>query len=225
MHARRAHPLLLLLVLLAHVIACWMLARHHLTVRRPPAPAAQRITFLKFITPPAPQPRQRATVSKPAAPSAPRSRIVATPTARVQPASATEAPAIAAAPAPDPAPAPHHLSGAEILEQARRDMPRIERELRKGVPTKLTLSPDSLRYKLEHGIDDAYVGGDQRAFVDFYTSPDNMHYTRITQGGKVRCTVNGGPVSLRSAMGGGGGDTRVKCPPPDAGWKDMPWVN
>jgi hypothetical protein len=216
------HPMLLVLVLLVHLFALFMLVRHHVLVQPPIVAGAQRITYLQFIPPraratPPPSPQQRA------APVAPRSRAVPAPVASVPTASA--APATEAPAAPASTPSRHGLTGAEILEQARRDMPRIERELRKGVPTKLTLSTDSLQYKLQHGIEDAYVGGDQRTVVDFYTSPDNVHYMRITKAGKVWCTMNGGPVSLRSAMGGGGTDTTVNCPPPDAGWKDMPWVN
>jgi hypothetical protein len=219
--SKPGHPALLALVLLVHLAALWMLARHHLAVRPPLVTGEQRVTYLKFIPPRAratpPSPRQRT------APAAPRSRTTLAPVTSVPTASgapATEAPA-----APAPTPSRHGLTGAEILEQARRDMPRIERELRNGVPTKLALNPESLQYKLQHGIEDAYVGGDQRTVVDFYTSPDNVHYMRMTKAGKVWCTMNGGPVSLRSAMGGAKTDTKVNCPPPDSGWKDMPWVN
>ena len=223
MQARRRRPLLLTLVLLVHLAAIWLLARHHMAVQPPVVAGAERITWLQFIAPPAQQVPQRTAPTQRSNAVAPRSRAIVAPAPGVQPSVAA---ASAAEPGPAPDPAPHRLSGAEILEQAKRDMPRIERELRNGVPTKLTLSPDSLRYKLQHGIEDAYVGGDQRAVVDFYTSPDNVHYTRVTKAGKVWCTMNGGgPVSLRSAMGGGGGDTKVNCPPPDSGWKDMPWVN
>ena len=225
MQSKQGHPVLLALILLAHLAAFWMLARQHL-VRPRIVAGKERITYLAFI-PPRAQEAPTAVASRPkasAAPFTPRRPASVQPMASTQPSGAA-APPTEPAPAPIAAPAPHRLSGAEILEQAKRDMPRIERELRNGVPTKLTLSPDSLRYKLEHGIDDAYVGGDQRAVIDFYTSPDNVHYTRITKAGKVWCTMNGGPVSLRSAMGGSARDTQVNCPPPDAGWKDMPWVN
>lgn len=212
-----------MLVLLVHVLALWLLARQH-GVRMPtPVERDERITWLLPVTPPraqlqpaAPAPRQHA---------APRDRIrqavVTSPIPNVVPQ--------AAVPAPVPAPVeePHRLSGAEILEQARRDMPRIERELRNNVPTKLKLDPDSLRYKLEHGIADAYVGGDQRVTVDFYTSPDNVHYMRMTKGGKSWCTMNGGPVTLARANGiGVDKDTKVNCPPAaPTEWKDMPYLN
>ena len=224
MAPKSGRPVLFALVLALHLAAILMLARHHFAVRPPVVAGVERITYLTFIAPPAQQAPPRAAPKQRGGEVPPRSLAAALPAPApgVQPSVSTAA---AAEPAPPPEPAPHRLSGAEILEQAKRDMPRIERELRNNVPTKLALSPDSLRYKLQHGFEDAYVGGDQRAVVDFYTSPDNVHYTRITKAGKVWCTMNGGPVSLRSAMGGGGGDTKVNCPPPDAGWKDMPWVN
>ncbi len=221
MQARRRQPVLLILVLLVHVLALWLLARQH----RVPTPPnkEQRITYLVPLPPPRvqlpPAPRQRAT---PAAPREPISQVVASSPLP------TEAPRAAAiAPAPTPVPEPHRLSGAEILEQARRDMPRIERELRNNVPTKLTLDPNSLRAKLEKGIADAFVGGDQRVTVDFYTSPDNVHYMRMSKGGKTWCTMNGGPVTLARANGiGVDRDTKVNCPPAaPTEWREVPYLN
>jgi hypothetical protein len=220
--ARRTQPLLLILVLLVHVLALWLLARQHGV--RPPTPAdkEQRITWLLPVVPPRFQPpppvaRQRA------APAAPPVQAVAA--ANTSPTPGAASPALASEPAP--VQEPHRLSGAEILEQARADMPRLERELRNNVPTKLKLQADSFRYKLEHGIADAYVGGDQRVTVDFYTSPDNVHYMRMTKGGKSWCTMNGGPVTLARANGiGVDRDTKVNCPPASPmEWKDMPYLN
>jgi hypothetical protein len=219
--ARRRQPFLLILVLLLHVLALWLLARQH-GMRLPKPVEDERITWLLPVTPPraqlqpaAPAPRQRA---------APRERISQAVGTRPIPSAVPQA----AVPTPTPVPveAPHRLSGAEILEQAKRDMPRIERELRNNVPTKLTLSPDSFRAKLEKGIADAFVGGDQRVTVDFYTSPDNVHYMRMTKGGKTWCTMNGGPVTLARANGiGVDKDTKVNCPPAaPTEWKDMPYL-
>ena len=71
------------------------------------------------------------------------------------------------------------------------------------------------------------MGGDQRVTVDFYTSPDNVHYMRMTKGGKSWCTMNGGPVTLARANGiGVDKDTKVNCPPAaPTEWKDMPYLN
>ena len=221
MRAPRRQPLLLILVLLAHVLVLWLLARQHGVRPTLREEKDERITWLLPVTPPrvqrqpaAPAPRERA------APREPISQALAT---RPIPGDVPQA----AVPAPAPAPEPHRLSGAEILEQARRDMPRIERDLRNNVPTKLTLSPDAFRSKLEHGIADAYVGGDQRVTVDFYTSPDNVHYMRMTKGGKSWCTMNGGPVTLARANGiGVDKDTKVNCPPAaPTEWQAMPYLN
>lgn len=223
MQARRRQPVLLILVLLMHVLLLWLLARQH-GVRIPkPVEREERITWLLPVTPPRmqlppapPVPRERA---------APRERIsqavVTSPLQSAVPQAAVPVPA------PVPIEEPHRLSGAEILEQAKRDMPRIERELRNNVPTKLTLDPNSLRAKLEKGIADAFVGGDQRVTVDFYTSPDNVHYMRMTKGGNTWCTMNGGPVTLARANGiGVDKDTKVNCPPAaPTEWKDMPYLN
>lgn len=228
MNTKQGHPVLLFLILAAHLLAFWIVARHQLTVRVPTVQQKERITYLSLITPPpARLPTLPAVPHKQATPAAPRSRIIAAPSAVTAPAQQAVTPVAPAivAPAPAPAPESHHLSTAEILEQAHNDMPRIERELRNNVPTRLTLSKDSLRYKLEHGIENAYVGGDQRVTVDFYTSPDNVHYMRFTKAGKIWCTMHGGPVSLASAMGHDQGDSKVNCPPTDSGWKDMPYVN
>lgn len=229
MNNRQTHPALLMLILLAHLVLFWLLARQRLEVVKARPDTRERITYLELIRPPQP------TAPPPPAVPHPRARPVDAPVHAVRPPTAsvvTSAPAPVAAaapvaePAPTPAPpAPHHLSTFDIIEQAKADMPRIERELRNNVPTRLTLDKNSMRYKLEHGIADAYVGGDQRVTVDFYTSADNVHYMRFTKQGKVWCTMHGGPVSLASAMGHDGGDSKVNCPPPDSGWKDMPWVN
>jgi hypothetical protein len=214
---RRIHPFLLFLILLVHVYALWMMARYRYVAPVAVAETAPRITYVRNLplpVKPAPARPVKATAS--VKPQAPVTRApVTAPVQSTQPVTAAEPVAAAE-------PEVHRPSAAEILEQARRDMPRIERELRKNVPTALKLSPDSFRYKLEHGIDEAFVGGDQRTVIDFYTSPDNVVYMRATRNGKSRCTMNGGPVSLRSAMGGGGGDTKVNCPPQSAGWKDTP---
>jgi hypothetical protein len=214
---RPIHPALLFLVLMVHACALWMLAQQRYAKPVVPVDTAPRITYMVNV----PVPVQRAPVRpvQQAAPAKPRSTVSRAPVAAPAPAEESVTPAVPVAVA---APEVHRLSGAEILEQARRDMPRIERELRKNVPTALKLSPDSMRYKLEHGFDEAFVGGDQRTTVDFYTAPDNVIYMRATRNGKSRCTMNGGPVSLRSAMGGGGGDTKVNCPPASAAWKDTP---
>jgi hypothetical protein len=216
----------LLLVLLAHLAVFWMLARSYRTIVKV-RPSRERITYLVAVPElaRAKAPPPRAAARKPAAPApAPVVQRQRTTTAIATVTPSADMPA--AEPVPPAPPSPPHLSAFDILEQARKDMPRIERELRNNVPTKLALDKNSLRYKLEHGIEDAYVGGDQRTVVDFYTSPDNAHYMRFTKAGKVWCTMHGGGgVSLRSAMGHDDGDAKVNCPPPDAGWKDMPWVN
>ncbi len=219
MQARRRHPLLLILILLLHTVALWLLARQHGMRVPTPVEQAQRITYLLPVPPPRAKPppltRPRAEPATPRAVATEAQKTSAMPSATPQP--------VASLPAPEP----HRPSGAEILEQARQDMPRIERELRNNVPTKLTLQPDSFRYKLEHGIADAYVGGDQRVTVDFYTSPDNVHYMRMTKRGKSWCTMNGGPVTLARANGiGVDKDTKVNCPAASPmEWKDMPYLN
>lgn len=217
MQRQRIHPVLLFFVLLGHAGALWLLVQQRYVKPVVLAETAPRITYMLNV--PLPVKRAPAPPMKKPAPVQPRVATTHAPvTAPVQAAESVAPAAPVAVAAPDV----HRLSGAEILEQAKRDMPRIERELRKNVPTALKLSPDSMRYKLEHGFDEAFVGGDQRVTVDFYTSPDNVIYMRATRNGKSRCTMNGGPVSLRSATGGGGGDTPVNCPPASAGWKDTP---
>lgn len=223
MRSRKTHPLLLFVILLAHLLVLWMLARQQRFVKMIP-PQQERITYLVTVPPPIIKPPPVAATHTPMPPVVHRRVTVQATTA---PASAPVV--MAAEPAPAPAAEPvHHLSTAEILEQAHRDMPRIERELRNGVPTKLKLDPNSLRAKLEQGIADAYVGGDQRVVVDFYTSPDNVHYMRMTRNGKSWCTMNGGgPVTLARANGVGvDRDTKVNCPPAaPTEWKDMPYLN
>jgi hypothetical protein len=211
------HPLLLCSILLVHAYALWMMARQRYVAPAAPPATSRFITYMLPL-PPLVKPAPARSSTNPAPARAPVAQV-ATPL----PAPAQDAASVAPdAPAAVTGLDMYHPSAAEILEQARRDMPRIERELRHGVPTALKRNPDSLRAKLERGFEEAYVGGDQRTTVDFYTSPDNVIYMRSTRHGKSRCTMNGGPVSLRSAAGGGGGDTPVNCPPPDAGWKATP---
>lgn len=226
MRTRKTHPVLLLLILLVHLMALWMLARQQRFVKLPPAPQ-ERITYLVTVPPPVVKPPPPVVVPKKTTAPPPAAQRRAAVQATTAPTAAPVVMAAEPAPAPDPEPA-HHLSTAEILEQAHRDMPRLERELRNGVPTKLKLDPNSVRAKLEQGIADAYVGGDQRVTVDFYTSPDNVHYMRMTRNGKSWCTMNGGgPVTLARANGVGvDRDTKVNCPPASPSeWKDMPYLN
>jgi hypothetical protein len=207
---------LLCLILLVHLYAIWVLAHRRQSL--PDAlPEAPRITFLLNVAPNMKQAPARST--------APISRQPAVGKPAVS-ALAQDAPALLPAPLPAPGadavPDAWHPSAAEILAQAKRDMPRIERELRGNVPTRLTLSPDSFRYKLEHGFEAAYTGGDRRAVTEFYTSPDGLIYMRITKSGKVSCSMTGGPVTLRHAMGiDVDKETPVNCPS-TSDWKAGP---
>ena len=203
MQKRRAHPVLLCLILLAHLYAIWVLA-HQRRLLQDTLPEPPRITFLLNVAPNIKQ--------APAHSTAPISQQPAVGKQAVS-ALAQDAPALLPAPVADAVPDAWHPSAAEILAQAKRDMPRIERALRGNVPTTLTLSPDSFRYKLEHGFEAAYTGGDRRAVTEFYTSPDGMIYMRITKSGKVSCSMTGGPVTLRHAMGiDVDKETPVNCP-------------
>ena len=218
MRQRRAHPVRLCLILLAHMYAIWVLAHQRRAVEDVQPAAQPRITFLLNVAPkikqaPTRTPRSAAPVSRQPTVSKP---AVSTP--------------VQDAPAPAPAPAAvadagmeaWRPSAAEILEQAKRDMPRIERDLRGNVATKLTLSPESFRYKLEQGFAAAYSGGDRRAVTEFRTSPDGVIYMRITKNGKVSCSMTGGPVTLRGATGiDVDKATPVNCPP-TSDWKTGP---
>jgi hypothetical protein len=203
---------LLCLILLAHMYAIWVLA-HQRQSLQDTLPETPRITFLLNVAPNIKQAPARST--------APISRQLGVSKPAVS-ALAQDAPAPLPAPVADAGLDAWRPSAAEILEQAKRDMPRIERELRGNVPTRLTLSPDSFRYKLEHGFEAAYTGGDRRAVTEFYTSPDGVIYMRITKSGKVSCSMTGGQVTLRHAMGiDVDKETTVNCPS-TSDWKAGP---
>lgn len=132
-------------------------------------PAARRTAPISLL--PAPPQRARRAPAVAPAPSAPSAQPTppAAPVLSTMPAPSVPSAAAAAhpdlppaqaitpsAPATEPGFGPPRPSAADILNQARRDIGKIDRELRKVYPERERPRPDSMQARLEQGIGAAH---------------------------------------------------------------------
>lgn len=122
--------------------------------------------------------------------------------------------------APDPFAvnqAPTARNAHTIITQARRDLPRIDKEIlgkAKGVPDD---RPETLEERLARGIASAYVGSDTAETIHRYTAPDGVGYTRITKGPHTTC-YRSRTADFNAVFGTSKTWTPTKCPPANSGW-------
>jgi hypothetical protein len=186
-------------------------ARTAVLLLMPPAPL---LPLPLPLTPPAkvaPPPRQaRAMLRQDRQPA----------TTPVQPEASNNQPHAAPPPdssAPDPFALQQAPTSASIVDQAKRDLRWIDKEIlgkAKGVPDD---RPETLEERLARDIASAYVGNDTAETTHHYTAPDGMVYTRITRGPHTRCFMNRAadytPVTASSEKW-----RSVRCPPANSGW-------
>ena len=156
MPSRRAPGLLLIAVLHLGLLYAFLQARPH--PEEDHAPRGPAIQWLRYVPPPAPtKPRAAPLATLPGKPVAARQAapITVPPPARPAPA---EAPTPPAPPAVAETPAPAAPSAADILAQARRDVGRIDKELRKEFPQRGEQKFEDTAYKrMQQGFADAYA--------------------------------------------------------------------
>ena len=200
------------------------------------APAGVRSAILMLLpnaAPPKAAPRPAPNVvAAPTVAAAPQQRATAA-SATITPAPADSAPEPAPAvptnamtsaqpvtSAPDPFAvnqAPTERNAHTIITQARRDLPRIDKEIlgkAKGVPDD---RPETLEERLARGIASAYVGKDTAETTHHYTSPDGVGYTRITKGPHTTC-YRSRTADFNAVFGTSKTWTPTKCPPANSGW-------
>jgi hypothetical protein len=178
------------------------------------APAGTTLLVQLRLQAPAPRPaRLAAPAGKPARVPLPQATTAAPPS--------RQAPAGPESIAPDAAPVPlaqGQDSGA-LAAQLRRDIGKIDRELRDGKPGVPLIRPDSPQLRLERALAGAYRGGPRGFTVDTYTSADGVIITRKTTSSGVACymsgTVNFIPGILRSSEA----PQRVNCPADAREWR------
>ncbi|HEX9171883.1 MAG TPA: hypothetical protein VF861_04410 [Telluria sp.] len=206
---RRSLPLALTIAVHLLLLACLYLAR------RAPPPAAStgpRLTMLALIRPAVPptvQPRtQIPEVRSAVRPQAP-ARV-----AHPAPIVVAQTPAQADAPAAD-ALAPPPVAG-DLMERAKRDAGKIDRELRAGKP--VTLSTDSPRARFERIMASAYIDSSNTMTVDRYQSGDGVTIERVTRRGKSSCYMSGTVNFVPGILKDSSKPQTVSCPPSGDGW-------
>lgn len=164
----------LLLIVALHVLAVWFLPSPSTSRGGPKKQAESRETVISFVTP-IPPPRKPVTVE----------RSPAKPAARA-PKRITSEPAITLVPvpaAPEPAPAPvepvvPEKTAADILNQAKADIGKVDRDLRNASPSmalrKIELHPT----KLESGIAGAFKERGP-ARIEEMIGPDGRRITKV----------------------------------------------
>lgn len=203
---RRSLPLALTIAVHLLLLACFYLAR-----REPPPVAATvpQVYMLALVRPAVPPPA-KPTIKPPA----PTARAKA-PARTVRPAPVPrEAPAQAEAPAAD-APAAAPLAG-DLLERAKRDVGKIDLELRAGKA--VALSADSPRARFERLMASAYIDRSNTMRVDRYQSGDGVVIERITRRGKTTCYMSGAVNFVPGILKDSSKPQSVSCPSAGDGW-------
>jgi hypothetical protein len=218
--ALRRHGWPLAATLAAHVLLVLALL-HWGGLARLPADAPQPFSVLLFPQLAPPPPAARAAF--PTVRAAGRHAVPARPRASTQaPARAAQDPVAPAAAAPS-TPAP---STAAILDSARRDIGKIDRELR-GAKLVTPLQADTAWSRLGREIDAAHIDRSRTESLESYTSPDGETYYRMRMGNKVVCRKTGSagpPAPWRSdeAIRAGAGSQATLGVANSAGYVECP---
>lgn len=117
--------------------------------------------------------------------------------------------------APQPQSLPIELSehvvpaGPTILEQAKRDIAKIDKEMRGKAPPVPLDKPKTGFLKLAQDIEQAYVGANSNDSRMYYESPEGVFYFKETIKGQTICQMTGAPTA---PSGKDGGAMRIQCP-------------
>ncbi len=196
---------------LALTIAVHLLIAALLLARRPPppVPAGPHSYLLMLVRPAVPPP-----VRAQAAPSKERGASRARPPARPAP-TALRTPAPPQASAVDqPTAAPFVGS---LLERARRDVGKIDLELRGGKPVAVGLAADSPRARFESLMASAFIDRSNTMTVDRYQSGDGVVIERVARRGKSTCYMSG-TVNFRPGILSDSSVPKTVSCPKGEGW-------
>jgi hypothetical protein len=103
-----------------------------------------------------------------------------------------------------------------IVERARKDLQRIDRELRARTPGVPEKRPITAVERLSQRIDDAYVGSNPNDSRFSYESPEGVTYYAQTHNGRTTCAMSA-PVT--SPSGKSNGAIPISCPELRSEWK------
>lgn len=101
------------------------------------------------------------------------------------------------------------------LEQAKKDLPRIDRELHGKTPAMPTAQGQTRFSRLGQRFEQAYVGSNPLDGHSYYESPEGIAYFSETLHGKTKCLMSG-PVN--SPSGKSNGPMVIACPTSTASW-------
>jgi hypothetical protein len=107
-------------------------------------------------------------------------------------------------------------SAYDIMQNARRDLHQIDKEILGSLKAVPGERADGRHMRLARGIANAFVGNTSE-ITHHYTAPDGVIYTRITKGSRQKCYMSGA-AGYAAATRSGGSWRPVNCPPDDSGW-------
>jgi hypothetical protein len=122
------------------------------------------------------------------------------------------------APAPATAPPTPTFNAGDILAQARREVGKIDHELRGSAPPASLIRPDSKQARMEEAMSAAFIDRSPAVFMDRYVSADGVAITRVTTGGRAKCYMSGTVNFVPGVLHDSARPKPVSCPPADALW-------
>ena len=105
-----------------------------------------------------------------------------------------------------------------MLERARRDVGKIDRELRGGATPVPLVGPDTPQARFEKALAGAWIDRSNTMVVDHYKSADGVIIERITRGGGSKCYMSGVVNFVPGILHDSSKPQGVSCPPPGSGW-------
>jgi hypothetical protein len=101
------------------------------------------------------------------------------------------------------------------VDQIKKDLAKIDRELRADTPAVPDFGKDKPFGRINVEIEDAYIGTGEDA-RSYYEAPDGTVYYMETIKGKTRCSMTGAVGSFSGKSNGASG---IQCPASTADWK------
>lgn len=193
----------LLFIIALHLLALWLWVNRKVTRDVAPAAHFTEVFFPRLTpvpaAPPAPLPRRPRSTAAPSAVEPPHPITLITP------------PPAPATPRAEPAPPARFTD--QVMEQARRDLGKIDRELRKGSLNMAEREPVVYAAKRSSLIAGAYIGHDADR-IEETTFADGRRMSKVTRGGKSFCVYkeSNGLVGGRDVFRDGVRTMVTSCP-------------
>lgn len=96
-----------------------------------------------------------------------------------------------------------------IIEQAKRDISKIDRDIRRETPRVSAEMSETRFSRLAKGFEQAYVGSNSNDMRAYYESPEGIFYFMEIVRGQKKCSMSAASV-LPSSINRG--PTEIKCP-------------